>query len=277
MRQNENLEHFDYTHALDSLKKLLREEAGPLVLEFRKNKPMRVRTKETYADILTEADTLSEEIIRGYLQKAYPTHAIFGEEGTDNGGSNSRFEWFIDPIDGTIPYVSGGENFGICVGLLENGTPVLGIIFYPAKNKMLHAIQGRGAFLNGERIKNTKQRVDINNAVVALAAPAGPGSSDYIDRYVKPVSERVRSLVFSGSYSADTLQFVEGALDAVVLANATPFDVVATMAIASEAGYEVCGLEKGAIDFHKKKVPVMYSSTKELEKKLLKFLEPASA
>ena len=89
MRQNENLEHFDYTHALDSLKKLLREEAGPLVLEFRKNKPMRVRTKETYADILTEADTLSEEIIRGYLQKAYPTHAIFGEEGTDNGGSNS--------------------------------------------------------------------------------------------------------------------------------------------------------------------------------------------
>lgn len=267
---------FDYEKAIDSLRHLLRDEVGPQVLALRKNRKIAVSTKKTYADIVTEADKLSERIIRGYLQSKYPDHNIFGEEGTREKNSESQFEWFIDPIDGTIPYASGGENFGICISLIQKSVPVMGIIFYPARGKLLHAIRGRGAFLNGERVRNVKEKVDLENSVIALSAPAGPSGNDYLDTYVKPVNERVRLLVFSGSYSADTLQLMEGSLDAVVLANASPYDAVATMIIAKEAGYEVCGIHSDEIDFHREKVPVLYAATKGLQRELIALLRPKS-
>lgn len=272
MKQDNEFGRFDYDKALNVLKHLLRNEIGPRILAERKKGQIKISTKKTYADIVTVADQLSERIITQHILEHYPDHAIFGEEGTKEGQVESAFEWFIDPIDGTIPYASGGENFSICVGLLEHGIPTMGIIFYPAKNKMLHAIKGRGAYLNDITIKNVKEKVDLENAVIALTAPCGPDGSSYMDIYVKPVNEHVRSLVFSGSYSADVLQFAEGALDGVVLANATAYDAVATMAIVKEAGYQVCGIGGKKIDFHKEKVPVMYSATRDLQDELMALL-----
>lgn len=268
---------FDYTHAVSLLRDIVCNEVGPKMLAYRAKEPVKVSTKKTYADVVTFADQFSEATIYDHLHRHYPDHTIFGEEGTKEENKDSTFEWFIDPVDGTIPYASGGENFSICVGLLAHGIPTMGIIFYPAKNKLLHAIKGKGAYLNDTILTNTKELIDLSNAVVALAAPAGPSSGDYIDEYIKPIYARIRSGVFSGSYSADVLQLMEGSVDSVVLANATPYDVAATIAIAREAGYEAEGIDGKEIDFHKEKVPVLYSATKELQHEILVLLRSSKS
>src|ERR1044071_6275385 len=50
---------------------------------------------------VTAADRATEEFIRGEIERAYPTHAIVGEEFGEKAGEGNPFRWFVDPIDGT--------------------------------------------------------------------------------------------------------------------------------------------------------------------------------
>src|SRR5574342_682891 len=56
---------------------------------------------------VTAADRAAEGLIRGEIERAYPDHAIIGEEYGESGGSSPSFRWIIDPIDGTKSFVRG--------------------------------------------------------------------------------------------------------------------------------------------------------------------------
>ncbi|MDP2598521.1 MAG: inositol monophosphatase family protein, partial [Candidatus Liptonbacteria bacterium] len=97
---------FAYKKVAAQITRLLRREVGPRILALRKKRRLRISTKKTYADIVTAGDKLSEQILRQYIDNQYPSHKIYGEEISAKNPSGSKFEWFIDPIDGTIPYAS---------------------------------------------------------------------------------------------------------------------------------------------------------------------------
>ena len=83
------------------------------------------------ADISTHVDRGSQDLIFRFLRDRFPADGLCGEETLDSpveSPSGARRVWVIDPIDGTNNFVSGLGNFAVCIGFLEKGMPVLGVV-----------------------------------------------------------------------------------------------------------------------------------------------------
>jgi histidinol-phosphatase len=102
--------------------------------------------------LVTEADRSAERLLRELIATRYPDHAIVGEEfGHDERDASHR--WILDPIDGTNSFVRGVPFYGVLMALEVNGTPVIGVCYFPALDEMIAAEQGRGCFWNGRRAR----------------------------------------------------------------------------------------------------------------------------
>jgi len=125
-------------------------EAGSLLLaEF--DRPKRIAYKGE-VDIVTESDRRSEEIVVGRLRRYFPQHEIVAEEGSGGPMGKARYRWHIDPLDGTTNFAHGYPCFGVSIGLLEDGEPVVGVVFNPVSDEMFTAMRGEGAYLDHKRI-----------------------------------------------------------------------------------------------------------------------------
>ncbi len=98
---------------------------------------------------VTAADRAAEELIRTEIERAYPDHAIVGEEYGESAGQDKPFRWFIDPIDGTKSFMRGVPLYGVLIGLEIEGTIRVGAVYYPALDEMLCAADGLGCWWNG--------------------------------------------------------------------------------------------------------------------------------
>jgi len=137
---------------MDAFIKRITKEAGRAVLKrFGKDGIHYSKSRHAY-DVVTKADLLSENIIISAILKRYPAHSILSEEeGEIHAGSDYR--WIIDPIDGTMNFASSVPMFGVMVCLAYKNTVVLSAIYLPITNELFFAKAGKGAFLNGKRIR----------------------------------------------------------------------------------------------------------------------------
>jgi histidinol phosphatase-like enzyme (inositol monophosphatase family) len=105
---------------------------------------------------VTRADKEAEQVIRGILKKAFPTHQLCGEEyGWDKNDKND-FKWWIDPVDGTRQFVRGIPMWSTLVALEYRGEVVAGVIHLPAIELTLWAAKGKGCFANGNKVHVSK-------------------------------------------------------------------------------------------------------------------------
>ena len=110
------------------------------------------------SQLVTEVDIRSEEIIRQRLKKvSEPLNIAFvGEESSANiplGNAHQRFEtpyfWCVDPLDGTLPFADGRSGYAVSIALVEqSGKPLIGVVYDPASQTLLHAIEGQGCYRN---------------------------------------------------------------------------------------------------------------------------------
>jgi len=125
--------------------KEIARKAGEEVLCFYDLNKTKINTKENQTPV-TETDLASEKIIVEGLAKF--DYGILSEEMLS---SSDRFDkkrvWIIDPLDGTSDFISRTGEFSIMIGLVENGEPILGVVYQPALDKMYYATKGAGAFL----------------------------------------------------------------------------------------------------------------------------------
>ncbi|MBI3737606.1 MAG: histidinol phosphate phosphatase [Chloroflexi bacterium] len=112
---------------------------------------------------VTAADKAAEEFIRGEIEKAYPNHAIIGEEYGESPRfdfgreapsaqrEGNSFRWIGDPIDGTKSFMRGVPLYAVLIGLEIEGVVRVGAAYFPALDEMLCAADGLGAWWNGRR------------------------------------------------------------------------------------------------------------------------------
>ena len=118
-------------------------EAGERVREIYES-DFEVSKKDDNSPI-TKADLESNKIIRAALEKT--GIPILSEEDVDDKSRlNSDKIWIVDPLDGTTDFVNRTGEFTIMVGLVENHVPVMGLIYWPTKQKLYYAERGMGAF-----------------------------------------------------------------------------------------------------------------------------------
>lgn len=99
--------------------------------------------------IVTNIDTTIERFLRDAISTRFPDHAILGEEYGYEARDAGAPLWAIDPIDGTVNLANGLPNWGVSVGLIADGEPVVGIVAFPLLGEIFAAAKGEGATLNG--------------------------------------------------------------------------------------------------------------------------------
>jgi myo-inositol-1(or 4)-monophosphatase len=127
------------------------QAAGALALaSFRKK--VEVKHKLDGSEV-SEVDLGANDLLERELMGARPGYGWLSEESPDNTERLARRRvWMIDPIDGTNAYLRHVPEWTVSAALVEDGVPVIGMVFNPATGEFFHAVRGRGAFLNGAPI-----------------------------------------------------------------------------------------------------------------------------
>src|SRR5687768_13015652 len=134
--------------------------AGKVILDHYGKVERLTKTHAAATDeAVTEADRASQRHIVAGLRKRFPGDGIVGEESET--GESITFDcpdphgrvWVIDPIDGTNNFVAGLGNFAACIGLLERGEPVLGVVYDVTRDACYAAARGEGAWLGTRRLR----------------------------------------------------------------------------------------------------------------------------
>ena len=136
------------------------KKAGEVILRYYKSK-YEIRDK-SYHNPVTTADKEADETIKKILMNNFPDYGWLSEETVD---SNERLlkekVWVVDPLDGTKEFIEGIPNFVVSIGLVENGEPILGVLFNPVTEELFSALKGKGAFLNNKSIKcASKEKIE---------------------------------------------------------------------------------------------------------------------
>jgi 3'(2'), 5'-bisphosphate nucleotidase len=101
------------------------------------------------ADISTEADRRSQEIILGHLHHAFPRDALCAEEETamlaEAAHTGPRL-WIVDPIDGTRGFARKNGEFSVMVAFVEDGQLGVGVVLEPVRERLTYAVRGGGCW-----------------------------------------------------------------------------------------------------------------------------------
>jgi myo-inositol-1(or 4)-monophosphatase len=217
-------------------------DAGPIALEhFRRPIPVTDKRKDGRYDPVTEADRGIETFIRRRLHEAFPDHGIVGEEHGSEGSGETY--WVIDPIDGTRAFISGMPTWGILLGLVAAGRPLVGVMHQPFTGETWYAAAGRGARL---RVRGHEQplrcRADasLGDAVLYSTHPSMFGEPLRV--HYEALATRCRLQRWGGDCYAFAL-VAQGGIDLMVDAGLAPYDILPLVPIIEEAGGTVTDLE----------------------------------
>ena len=109
-------------------------------------------TKENLSPV-SEADIVLDKFLFSALTTARPGYGWLSEESADDFSRlNFSRVFIVDPIDGTRGFIRGEDSWTVSLAVVENGVPVAGVVFAPARNEMYEASLGGGARLNGSPI-----------------------------------------------------------------------------------------------------------------------------
>mgnify|MGYP001347526424 CR=1 FL=1 len=184
---------------------------------------------------VTEADRAAEAAIRAILEAERPGDGIIGEEyGNVREGATRR--WVLDPIDGTRSFIAGRPIFGTLIALLEDETPVLGVIDQPILRERWLGAKGQPTIFNGVAAR-TRTCPELGQALLATTSPY------LFDDAERPRFEAVAgasgNLVLGGDcYSYAGLAI--GQLDLVVEAGLKLYDYAALVPVIEGAGGRMC-------------------------------------
>lgn len=190
---------------------------------------------------VTALDRDVETYLRTELRAAFPNHGLLGEEHADNIAADAQYVWVIDPIDGTMNFASGLPLFGISVGLLDWGVPVVGCIWVPVGPTLQPGVYH--ARLGGEYARFDDQPIRVSRAEdergQIMALPAGYLRAFRFRRVGKDVPRPAQALPdprATGSATAEQMLVASGALRACVFIRPAIWDVAAGVLIVRQAG-----------------------------------------
>ncbi len=109
-----------------------------------------MRTKDV-ANLVSDADVEAEHAIAAVIKRAFPSHAILGEEAHE-GDSTAEHLWIIDPIDGTNNFAHKIPHFAVSVAYYLAGEAQCGVVYNPVREEWHTAAKGQGAFHDGRQV-----------------------------------------------------------------------------------------------------------------------------
>ena len=204
-------------------------------------------------DLVTEADLHSEEIIVRRIRDQFPSHAILTEESGAQPGDD-RYQWIIDPLDGTINFAHHLPFFSVSIAFALEGKTIVGIVFNPINDEMFSAITGQGALLNraGIQVSNTRT---IGKGLLATGFPYNVVTEfESVTSRLLQLLKHAQGIRRLGSAALDLCYVACGRLDGFWEQNLKPWDTAAGALIASEAGAVITDFSNNPFQIEKNEI-----------------------
>lgn len=204
-------------------------EAGKKILKIYNSEEVKVTLKEDESPI-TIADKQSHLYIVEQLSEQYPEIPILSEEGDSQDyqlRKDWQVNWLIDPLDGTKEFIKRNGEFTVNIGLIENHTPVFGVIYSPAQDiayfasrqfgsyKLINCSNTLASIPNDSELLNAAQKLPLNQEKKAfnIAVSRSHFSSD-TQGFIDKMKERYKHVeVIEAGSSIKMCLVAEGAAD----------------------------------------------------------------
>lgn len=186
-------------------------------------------------DLVTSVDKAVEEDIIETIYKAYPHHAIIGEETGEHAGE--EFTWVIDPLDGTLNFVHGFPQFCVSIAVMYKDSIEHGVIYDPISQDLYSASRGRGAQLNERKIR-VSERASLSGSLLSSSFPYRNREMS-IDVHMDIFKEcfvKCADIRRTGSAALNLAYIAAGRLDGYWESHLKPWDIAAGILLVKEAG-----------------------------------------
>ena len=203
-------------------------------------------TKENSSPV-SEADIVLDKFLFSALTTARPDYGWLSEETADDLKRLEHKRVFVvDPIDGTRGFIKGEDSWTVSLAVVENGVPVAGVVFAPARNEMYCAHRGGGATLNG---KPLARRTPPDRMAPLIPAPGA------VHQELQAVGlEYTRGPAYP-SLAYRLVQVATGKLDAtVVRRGAQDWDIAGAAVVLAETGIIFEDACMGAMHFNRAEI-----------------------
>ncbi len=241
-------------------------EAGAIAMRYFRQDP-EVWHKQGGSPV-SEADIAVDRRLGEMLRAARPDYGWLSEESVDDPARLARTRVFVvDPIDGTRAYLRGEEDWAVSLAVVEGGRPVVAALLQPSTGRLMTAMAGRGAHLDGRPMR-------VGHPGTLAGARLG-APSKYLER------REVREIGFAARRTVPSLALriagvADGSLDvAYGTGNAHDWDLAAADLLVHEAGGRFCNRRGEAPQYNGPvpRHPALVAATPDLFDDALALLE----
>ncbi|MES2378774.1 MAG: inositol monophosphatase family protein [Bacteroidota bacterium] len=195
-------------------------------------------------DLVSYVDKTAEGIIVAGLEKVLPDAGFITEEQTKTNIAE-RYNWIIDPLDGTTNFIHGVPSYSVSIALKEYNELVLGVVYEINLDECFYAWKGSPAYLNGTEIKVSKTPA-VADSLIATGFPYYDfgKQQQYINLFTY-LMKNCHGLRRLGSAAVDLVYTACGRFDAFYEYNLNAWDVAAGIVIVRQAGGQVVNFSGG--------------------------------
>ena len=218
-------------------------KAGEIIMKYYRN-DYEIKEKG-YHNPVTTADKAADNFLKRTLMEDRPEYGWLSEETVDSFERlNKRKVWIVDPLDGTKEFIDGVANFVVSIGLVQDGYPIIGVLYNPVSKELFSAAKNEGAFLNGMAIKcSSKKKISDMSLLISRSELRRGLWSSYLEKFQKlmPIGSVAYKLGLTAASKAD------------IFASLRPkneWDICAGNCIINEAGGKLIDLNGKRVIFN---------------------------
>ncbi len=196
-------------------------------------------------DFVTEVDKKAEKMLVDKLAELLPESGFIVEENTKNN-EGEKYNWIIDPLDGTTNFIHGLPPFAISVALVENKEVVAGIVYEIMQDECFYSWKGaETAYLNNKemQVSDTKK---VNDSLIITGFPYRDfGRMDNFMESLNYLMRNTHGVRRLGSAATDLAYIACGRSEAFYEYGLKPWDVAAGAFLVKQAGGKVSDFKLG--------------------------------
>lgn len=215
---------------IDFVKKLVLDASKV----FYKTSKKIIDQKEGGGNWVTQTDIALENFLINGIKNKYPTDMIYAEESLSTLKSIPKRLWIIDPLDGTTNAVEGINHCAISVAFMENRELILGVVYDIFEKKLYWAEKGKGAFVDGKKIKVTEK--GLKDSIVFTGCPYQHSNFLETEKYRTRIHKAGARIQTFGSAVISGLVVARGSASLYFETGLKLWDIAAIKLIIEEAG-----------------------------------------
>jgi myo-inositol-1(or 4)-monophosphatase len=221
--------------------------AGEILERYFRDRTFKVDQKGK-GNPVTDADLEADDKLKAMLREGFPEYGWLSEETADNAERLKHERvWIVDPLDGTKEFIKGVPEFVVAIGLVEHGSPVLGVTYNPIKHELFFGARGMGCHMDGLMVTVTRTATLEHATVLASRSETSRGEwKSYEGKVtVKPIGSVAYKLALVAAGRADAT---------FTRSPKSEWDIASGAALIIEAGGRITDADGSELRFNKPSV-----------------------